>query len=161
MKALFLTTAATMLGIAAVVPGAIADETVPSPLMSDLDLPPLANPLPVSFVGQAPKQADVLPTDRFVDVSPNHWAYSAVNNLATDYACVSGYPDGSFRGSELVTRYEFAAALDACLTNLLQIVEQERTTSVDSIFEDLSELQRELGTLSDDVEGIELETAPK
>ncbi|BAZ16828.1 S-layer region-like protein [Calothrix sp. NIES-4071] len=44
------------------------------------------------------------------------------NNNQTDFnsqlGCLSGYPDGTFRGDRAMTRYEFAAALAACLNNI-------------------------------------------
>ena len=44
------------------------------------------------------------------DVPPGHWAYEAVQTLIQQ-GVLKGYPDGSFRGTSPVTRYEFAVAL--------------------------------------------------
>ncbi|GBC95935.1 S-layer protein SlpA [bacterium HR16] len=44
------------------------------------------------------------------DVPPGHWAYEAVQTLIRQ-GILKGYPDGSFRGTKPVTRYEFATAL--------------------------------------------------
>jgi hypothetical protein len=49
------------------------------------------------------------------DVGPEDWAYQAVLSLVQDYGCLSGYPDGTFRGDRFMTRFEFAASLHACL----------------------------------------------
>ena len=49
------------------------------------------------------------------DVSPRHWAYNALRNLTERYGCIAGFPDGTFKGDRALTRYEFAAALNACL----------------------------------------------
>ena len=46
----------------------------------------------------------------FPDVPENHWAYTAVGNLKDKI--VFGYPDGFYRGSRVMTRYEFAVAID-------------------------------------------------
>jgi len=46
----------------------------------------------------------------FSDVLSNHWAGSYIINLA-NRAVVSGYPDGSFRPDEKVTRAEFVVML--------------------------------------------------
>lgn len=43
----------------------------------------------------------------FSDVPEGHWAYDAVNQLAAE-GVVDGYPDGTFGGSRLMTRYEMA-----------------------------------------------------
>lgn len=47
----------------------------------------------------------------YTDVSPEHWAYSALNQLAARHGLRLGYPDGSFRGEQAVTRYEMAALI--------------------------------------------------
>lgn len=46
-------------------------------------------------------------TTLFPDVSANHWAYEAVSDLSRR-GLVEGYPDGTFGGDRLLTRYEFA-----------------------------------------------------
>ena len=46
-------------------------------------------------------------TTLFPDVAANHWAYEAVSNLSRR-GLVEGYPDGTFGGDRLLTRYEFA-----------------------------------------------------
>ncbi len=43
----------------------------------------------------------------FSDVPAGHWAYDAVNKLAAE-GVVDGYPDGTFGGDKLMTRYEMA-----------------------------------------------------
>ena len=43
----------------------------------------------------------------FSDVPAGHWAYDAVNKLATE-GVVDGYPDGTYGGDKLMTRYEMA-----------------------------------------------------
>ena len=46
-------------------------------------------------------------TTLFPDVPTNHWAYEAVSDLSRR-GLVEGYPDGTFGGDRLLTRYEFA-----------------------------------------------------
>ena len=46
-------------------------------------------------------------TALFPDVAANHWAYEAVSDLSRR-GLVEGYPDGTFGGDRLLTRYEFA-----------------------------------------------------
>ena len=46
-------------------------------------------------------------TTLFPDVATNHWAYEAVSDLSRR-GLVEGYPDGTFGGDRLLTRYEFA-----------------------------------------------------
>lgn len=49
-------------------------------------------------------------TTVFPDVPSNHWAYEAVRGLA-DRGLVEGYPDGTFGGDKMMTRYEFASII--------------------------------------------------
>lgn len=44
----------------------------------------------------------------FPDVVENHWAYEYVSKLAGN-GILEGYPDGLFKGNQMMTRYEFAA----------------------------------------------------
>ena len=46
-------------------------------------------------------------TTLFPDVAANHWAYEAVSDLSRR-GLIEGYPDGTFGGDRLLTRYEFA-----------------------------------------------------
>jgi len=43
----------------------------------------------------------------FADVTPQDWAYQAVAQLASQ-GVVNGYPDGTFKGQNNITRYEMA-----------------------------------------------------
>lgn len=45
------------------------------------------------------------------DVPRDHWAFQAVDDLFRA-GILDGYPDGSFKGSRLATRYEMAGTLD-------------------------------------------------
>ena len=43
----------------------------------------------------------------FSDVPAGHWAYDSVNKLAAE-GVIDGYPDGTYGGDKLMTRYEMA-----------------------------------------------------
>ena len=62
-------------------------------------------------------------TTLFPDVSSNHWAYEAVSDLSRR-GLVEGYPDGTFGGDRLLTRYEFAQIVYRALQNGIQVDEQ-------------------------------------
>ena len=62
-------------------------------------------------------------TTLFPDVSSNHWAYEAVSDLSRR-GLVEGYPDGTFGGDRLLTRYEFAQIVYRALQNGVQVDEQ-------------------------------------
>jgi hypothetical protein len=57
------------------------------------------------------------------DVRPTDWAYEALRSLVERYGCIAGYPDGTFRGNRAMTRYEFAAGLNACLQQVERIIQ--------------------------------------
>ena len=62
-------------------------------------------------------------TTLFPDVASNHWAYEAVSDLSRR-GLVEGYPDGTFGGDRLLTRYEFAEIGYRALQNGVQVDEQ-------------------------------------
>ena len=53
-------------------------------------------------------QSEVDMSKFFPDVPENHWAYEYVKELA-GLGILEGYPDGTFSGDRMMTRYEFAA----------------------------------------------------
>lgn len=94
------------------------------------------------------------------DVSPEDWAFEALRNLVERYGCIAGYPDGTFRGNQALTRYEFAAGLNACLQQIERLIASEGGGEVTQ--EDLATLQRlteefeaELATLGTRVDNLE------
>jgi predicted transcriptional regulator len=93
------------------------------------------------------------------DVSPGDWAYEALRSLVENYGCIAGYPDSSFRGGRPLTRYEFAAGLNACLNQIERLIQESQTVTSQDI-EKLQRLTQEfqaelakLGTRVDDLEG--------
>ena len=55
-------------------------------------------------------------TKLFPDVPENHWAYEYIAKLAGN-GIIKGYPDDSFAGNRMMTRYEFAALLYRAMEN--------------------------------------------
>jgi hypothetical protein len=91
------------------------------------------------------------------DVKPTDWAFQALQSLVEKYGCIAGYPDGTFRGNRAATRYELAAALNACL----DVISDRFATK-----EDLATLRKlqeefaaELATLRGRVDSLEARTA--
>lgn len=105
-------------------------------------------------------EADYVGVDRLSDVQPTNWAFQALQQLIDRYGCLSGYPDGSFRGDRPLSRYEFAASLNHCLD---QIQEQIKTATASPILaSDLIAIERiqeafapELATLRGRVDALE------
>ncbi|PSR19624.1 hypothetical protein C8255_01160 [filamentous cyanobacterium CCP3] len=105
--------------------------------------PNLANSVPEP-VAQENEGMLVLP---FTDVPPDHWAYEALLNLAGTYGCVSGYPDGTFRGEAAVTRYEFAAGMDACLSVISSLAQQQQAEQDQAVQELIEAMEQSLQEL--------------
>ena len=100
------------------------------------------------------------------DVSPSDWAYEALRNLVERYDCIEGYPNGTFRGNRAITRYEFAAGLNACLQEIEGLIaasaDEEEGKQQQVAPEDLETLERlvqefqaELATLGTQVDNLE------
>jgi hypothetical protein len=93
------------------------------------------------------------------DVSPTDWAYEALRSLVERYGCIVGYPDTTFRGNRALSRYEFAAGLNACMQQIERLIAASEVV----LREDLAKLQRlmkefegelaALGTRLDNLEG--------
>ncbi|MEB3265486.1 MAG: iron uptake porin, partial [Cyanobacteriota bacterium] len=62
--------------------------------------------------------------NQFSDVRPTDWAFQALSNLIERYGCVAGYPDGTFKGRQAMTRYEAAALLNACLDRVTEVTDE-------------------------------------
>ena len=56
------------------------------------------------------------------DVSPTDWAFQALQSLVERYGCIAGYPSGVYLGNRAMTRYEFAAGLNACLERVNELI---------------------------------------
>jgi hypothetical protein len=98
------------------------------------------------------------------DVQPTDWAFQALQSLVERYGCIAGYPDGTYRGNRAMTRYEFAAGLNACLDRVNELIASATADLVTA--EDLAVLQRlqeefqaELATLRGRVDALEARTA--
>jgi hypothetical protein len=72
------------------------------------------------------------------DVVPTEWAYEALRSLVERYGCIVGYPDGTFRGNRALSRYEFAAGLNACMQQMERLIAQTEAV----LREDIEKLKR-------------------
>lgn len=85
-------------------------------------------------------QSQVTSVSQFSDVQPTDWAFQALQSLVERYGCIAGYPNGTYRGNRALTRYEFAAGLNACLDRVNELI---ATATADLVTkEDLATLQR-------------------
>jgi Carbohydrate-selective porin, OprB family/S-layer homology domain len=76
---------------------------------------PTTAALPSSTTQNKRNFSQVTPVSQLSDVQPTDWAFQALQSLVEKYGCIAGYPDSTFRGNRAATRYELAAALNACL----------------------------------------------
>lgn len=108
--------------------------------------------------------AQVTSVSQLSDVQPTDWAFQALQSLVERYGCIAGYPNGTYRGNRAMTRYEFAAGLNACLERVNELIATATSDLVTK--EDLAALQRlqeefaaELATLRGRVDTLEARTA--
>ncbi|MEH2233193.1 MAG: iron uptake porin [Nostoc sp.] len=62
--------------------------------------------------------SQVTSVSQLQDVQPSDWAFGALQSLVERYGCIAGYPDGTYLGNRSISRYEFAAGLNACLEKI-------------------------------------------
>lgn len=67
-------------------------------------------------------------------------------------SCLVGYPDGTFRETQLVTRYEFAAGLKACLDRVE--TQLERQTADAATPEEFANLQEQIQDFGEKLENL-------
>jgi len=111
---------------------------------------------------KAPVQlAQITSVSQLSDVQPSDWAFQALRNLVETYGCIQGYPDSTFKGSRSLTRYEFAAGLNACLDVMAVLISQSAINPDDiaAIRRLQDEYQAELAILRGRVDALEAETA--
>ena len=96
------------------------------------------------------------------DVSPTDWAYEALRSLVDRYGCISGFPDNTYRGSQPLTRYQFAAGLNSCLNQIERLIASGNNVSSEDVatVRRLSrDFEAELATLGGRVDELESRTA--
>jgi len=145
-----VTTPATKVEIAQTAPAGMGGPIVP--------VAPQALP-----AQQSGTMSQVTSVTQLSDVRPTDWAFQALQSLVERYSCIVGYPDGTYRGNRALTRYEFAAGVNACLDQITQLI---GSTGNLVTKDDLAILQRlqeefaaELATLRGRVDGLEARTA--
>ncbi|MBW4694973.1 MAG: iron uptake porin [Lyngbya sp. HA4199-MV5] len=128
---------------------------------------PIAPAKPVSEPANPENTAPMGPVtsvSQLSDVRPTDWAFQALQSLVERYGCIVGYPDRTYRGYRALTRYEFAAGLNACMDRIDELIKAGTADLVRK--EDLLVLQKlqeefaaELATLRGRVDSLEARTA--
>jgi len=118
----------------------------------------------VNSLEQAASEDQVTSVSQLTDVRPTDWAFQALQSLVERYGCIAGYPDKTYRGNRAMTRYEFAAGLNACLDRVNELVAASTADLVKK--DDLATLQRlqaefviELATVRGRVDALEVRTS--
>ncbi len=93
------------------------------------------------------EEEQVTSIEQFSDVKPTDWAYQALSNLIERYGCVAGYPNGTYKGGQAMTRYEAAALLNACLDRITEVTDELKRL--------MAEFEKELAVLRGRVDGLE------
>ncbi|MEH2365652.1 iron uptake porin [Nostoc sp.] len=121
-------------------------------------------PQPATSSLSSDKLAQVTSVSQLSDVQPTDWAFQALQSLVERYGCIAGYPNQTYRGNRAMTRYEFAAGLNACLDRINELIATATGDLVKK--EDLATLQKlqeqfaaELATLRGRVDSVEARTA--
>ena len=103
--------------------------------------------LDMAAVNQYARQEQVTSISQFSDVRPSDWAYQALTGLIERYGCVAGYPNGTFKGGQAMSRYEAAALLNACLDRISEVTDELKKL--------MAEFEKELAVLRGRVDGLE------
>ncbi len=109
-------------------------------------------------------QDQVTSVSQLTDVSPKDWAFQALQSLVERYGCIVGYPDRTYRGYRALSRYEFAAGLNACMDRISELLTASLADFVRK--EDLLTIQKlqeefaaELAVLRGRIDSLEVRTA--
>ncbi|WP_017319297.1 iron uptake porin [Mastigocladopsis repens] len=148
-------------------------------LASSAVFSPILGMSATAIAGETPanleiKEAENIPQDKTIaqvtsvsqlsDVQPTDWAFQALQSLVERYGCIAGYPNETYRGNRAMTRYEFAAGLNACLDRVNELI---ATATADLVSQqDIATIQRlqeefttELATLRGRVDTLEAKAA--
>jgi hypothetical protein len=116
-----------------------------------------------SLQGRNSQVSQVSSVSELTDVDPNQWAFQALKSLVERYGCIEGYRSKKYLGNRPLSRYEFAAGLNACLDKVGEQI--AAATSTLATKDDLATVQRlqeefktELVTLKGRVDALEAKT---
>jgi hypothetical protein len=102
--------------------------------------------------------AQVTSVSQLKDVSPTDWAYEALRSLVERYGCIVGYPDRTYRGNRSLSRYEFAAGLNACMQQMERLIASSEAVlreDIEILKRLMKEFENELAMLGARVDSLE------
>ncbi|WP_254721684.1 iron uptake porin [Kovacikia minuta] len=102
---------------------ALTGGTIALPAIAAELEPPAERGTPLETTTTSPSGMDqVTSVSQLTDVKPTDWAFQALQSLVERYGCIVGYPDKTFRGDRALSRYEFAAGVNACLDRINELL---------------------------------------
>jgi hypothetical protein len=143
-----------------------AQSALPELVPTSVDRSRPVSPAKLALVAEESEEAldQVTSVSQLSDVQPTDWAFQALQSLVERYGCIAGYPDQTFRGNRALSRYEFAAGVNACLDRINELIAAGTTGLATK--EDLATLQKlqeefaaELATLRGRTDSLEARTA--
>ena len=105
---------------------------------------------------------EITQVNQLRDVSPTDWAYEALRSLIERHNCITGFVNLTYRGSQPLSRYEFAAGLNSCLERIESLISSSETVArediemIDRLGQDFD---REMATLGSKIDNLESRTA--
>ncbi|PSF35201.1 hypothetical protein C7H19_17630 [Aphanothece hegewaldii CCALA 016] len=123
------------------------------------------NRQPSGYIGNAkpPETIEqVTSVSELKDVEPTSWAFEALRSLVERYGCIVGYPDRTFRGNRALTRWEFAAGLNACLNTMERLIQDGvgvLREDIDKLKRLMQEFESELAALGTRIDNLESRVA--
>ena len=129
---------------------------------------PFTLKLPQTRVTSKPKflsnnpMGQVNSVNQLKDISPGDWAYEALRSLIERYSCIEGYPNLIFYGERSLTRWEFVAGLNACLSTIERLLQSNTAVlreDVEKLKRLAGEFEGELQALGSRVHNLESRTA--
>lgn len=128
-----------------------------SPIESDANQS-MPNITSVSQLLGKEAMSQVSSVSQLKDVRPTDWAFQALQSLVDQYGCIVGYPDRTYRGSRAISRWEFAAGLNACLNTIERLIQENVAVAkedLDRLTRLAQEFETELAVLGTRVENLE------
>ncbi len=118
---------------------------------------------PLATLAQAARPIDsrVVSVQELSDLEADDWAYGAVKGLVEKYDVLEGYPDSTYKGGKLTTRFELAAAIYDLATYFSDEIGKDRddlaklAKLMDEFSTELKELQAKVDKLETKVGEID------
>jgi hypothetical protein len=152
-------TPATLAGVSLLAGNSVLAQSVPANESVNQTLEQINQYSPQTTEGEMSQVTNV---NQLRDVSPTDWAYEALRSLVDRYGCIVGYPNQTYRGDQALSRYEFAAGLNACLNQIERLIASSEAVTkedIQTLQKLMDEFQAELATLGGRVDNLEGRTA--